>query len=175
MNAAPPSEAADPTFRLIYRSRDQIPVPERKVALGELFSNARSANKKLDITGALLSYGDWFVQLLEGEESAVRALYEHIARDQRHDMVTLLEAGAAPGRVFSRWSMARVAEDLDEPDTFLIAHRDGIAPAASLKPTAEQSEVLEAMRAAARGSDDVLVPAPAVAQPAVRRPGALSM
>ena len=37
------------TFRLIYRSIDLTPVDRRKVALGELFSQARSNNKERDM------------------------------------------------------------------------------------------------------------------------------
>lgn len=56
------------SFRLIYRSRDLIPSDRRKTELGELFSAARSNNKKKGITGALLVSDDWFVQTLEGEQ-----------------------------------------------------------------------------------------------------------
>jgi hypothetical protein len=44
------------TFRLIYRSRNNIPADRRKTELGTLFSTARSNNKKQQITGALLIY-----------------------------------------------------------------------------------------------------------------------
>lgn len=138
------------TFRLMYRSHDLIPPERRKVEMGELFSEARSNNKKLDITGALLLSEDWFVQTLEGEEAAVRALYARIEADPRHDEVALLSAGTVPERVFSRWSMARVSED-GEPDLPLLARTDGIHSAAGRKTTPEQEEVLDTMRAATRG------------------------
>ncbi len=137
------------TFRLMYRSRDLIPADERKAALGELFSTARSNNKKLQISGALLLLGDVFVQTLEGDEQAVRALYARIGSDPRHDSVALLEAGDVNQRVFARWSMARVSED-GEPDIALIAHQDGISRAASRGTTPEQEQVLASMREATR-------------------------
>ncbi len=148
-DAAPAGDAA-PTFRLMYRSRDRIPAERRKVELGELFSAARSNNKKQHITGALLLSDEWFVQILEGDESAVRALYDRIEADPRHDSVSLLETGMVDDRVFSRWAMAKVATD-GEPDIPLIAHQDGISPAAGRGTTPEQDSVLAAMRAAARG------------------------
>ncbi|MEO6699878.1 MAG: BLUF domain-containing protein, partial [Jatrophihabitantaceae bacterium] len=123
-----------PYFRLTYRSRDLIPAPDRKEVLGELFSEARSRNKQQQISGALLISDDCFVQTIEGEQAAVQALYERIRNDLRHDSVVLLAAGPVDELVFSRWSMARVADDLDEPDTFLLAGKDGISPAASLRP-----------------------------------------
>lgn len=154
-SGTPTDHAASPVFRLIYRSHNLIPGTERKTALGILFSEARSNNKKKNITGALLIHDDWFVQTLEGDEQAVQALYDHIAKDPRHSNVTLMETGNVPGRVFSRWSMAEVAESPAKPDVFLIAHTDGISPAAGHPTTPEQESVLNIMRAAARGESEV--------------------
>ncbi|MBV9796089.1 MAG: BLUF domain-containing protein [Actinobacteria bacterium] len=135
-------------FRLIYRSRNLIPPDRRKAELGTLFSAARSSNKKQDITGALLVHGDWFAQVLEGSETPVRALYERIQQDGRHDKVSILAEGPAE-RVFGRWSMARVSAE-GEPDIPLIAHRDGISPAASRGTTPDQEAVLDTLRQATR-------------------------
>ena len=135
------------TFRLMYRSRSRIPVGDRKVELGRLFSTARRNNKRAGVTGALLISGDWFVQVLEGDEPTVRALYEVIRADVRHDSVTLLDTGAPGDRVFGRWSMARVSED-GEPDIALLAHSDGIAPAAGRATTPAEHRLLATMRAA---------------------------
>lgn len=137
------------TFRLMYRSRNLIPPDHRRVALGELFSIARSNNKRRRICGALLVQGDWFVQVLEGEEEAVRGLYDRIVADPRHADIVLLDTGTVDGRVFARWAMARMSER-GEPDLPLIAHADGIAPAAGRGTTPEQERVLEAMREATR-------------------------
>jgi len=134
------------TFCLMYRSRDLIPAEGRKAELGSLFSQARS-NKAQQITGALLVSDNWFVQTLEGDEELVRALFERIAEDSRHDSVSLLDAGHVDGAVFSRWAMAKVVDE-GEPDIPLIAHRDGISPAAGHKTTPEQAVVLNQMRAA---------------------------
>jgi len=136
MNGTAPEPAPEATFRLTYRSRDQIPADRRKVALGDLFSTARSNNKDRDITGALLVRGEWFVQALEGEEAVVRRLFARIERDSRHDSVALLDARDVEGRVFSRWAMAKVAED-GEPDIPLISNKAGITPAAPRGATAE--------------------------------------
>jgi hypothetical protein len=139
---------ADGVFRLIYRSRNLIPPDDRRTELGSLFSAARSSNKKQDITGALLVHGDWFAQVLEGREEPVRALFAHIERDERHDRVSVLESGPAQ-RVFGRWAMARVSAE-GEPDIPLIAHRDGISPAAGRGTTPDQEAVLDVMRQATR-------------------------
>ena len=137
-------------FRLMYRSRNKIPADQRKAELGPLFSTARSNNKKQQITGALLIYGDWFAQVLEGAEGPVRALFATIEADPRHENISVIQSGTAGERLFSRWAMARVSED-GEPDIRLIAHADGIAPAMSRGTSPEQEAVLDIMRAATRG------------------------
>lgn len=148
MTEAAQAPEEDGVFRLIYRSRNLIAPGDRKSELGTLFSGARSNNKKQDITGALLVHGDWFAQVLEGSEEPVRALFAHIEQDDRHDQVAVLEAGQAQ-RVFGRWAMARVAAE-GETDIPLIAHRDGISPAAARGTTPDQETVLAVMRQAVR-------------------------
>jgi hypothetical protein len=150
MNDVAAGAAESRTFRLIYRSHNRIPAEQRKVELGTLFTEARSNNKRQHITGALLLAGDWFVQTLEGDETAVRALYSRIATDPRHDAVSLLDARLVDEPAFPRWSMASVSTDGAEPDTYLIAHQDGISPAAGRGSTPEQESVLGTMREAAR-------------------------
>ena len=138
-------------YRLIYRSRSLIPGTERRAELGELFTQARSHNKAHGISGALLVLDDVFVQTLEGDELVVEALLGRIRRDPRHDQLEVLDTGLVNGRVFARWSMAKVAADDHSPDINLIAHRKGISSAASRGDATEKQEaVLEVMRAAAR-------------------------
>jgi Sensors of blue-light using FAD len=149
MNEAAGSRDSDGVFRLIYRSRNLIPLDSRKADLGPLFSAARANNKKKQITGALLIHGDWFAQVLEGDEADVRALFAGIEQDPRHDNISVLETVPAADRTFARWAMARVSAD-GQPDIPLIAHTDGIAPAASRGTTAEQEEILDVMRQATR-------------------------
>ena len=141
--------AEQQVFRLLYRSHDRLTAGDRRAALGALFTQARSNNKARSITGALLLGDGAFVQMLEGDEAAVGVLFERIARDPRHDTVTLLESGPAPARLFARWAMAEVSGDRDT-DIPLIAGRGGITEAGALRTTPEQEAALEVMRAAAR-------------------------
>ncbi|HTT51809.1 MAG TPA: BLUF domain-containing protein [Streptosporangiaceae bacterium] len=143
------SQDSGNTFRLIYRSRNTIPAGRRKAELGLLFSAARSNNKRRHITGALLIQGDWFAQVLEGDETVVRALFAEIEHDPRHTDVSLIESGLAGPRRFARWAMARVSAD-GQPDIPLIAHQDGISPAASRGTTPDQEAILDIMRQATR-------------------------
>lgn len=151
MTHAAEAPGEESTFRLMYLSHNLIPADRVKKELGVLFGVARSNNKRQDISGALLLDGEHYVQVLEGDEALVRELYEHIAKDPRHDSVSLLESGTVDARVFSRWSMAQVGEG-DEADIPLIAHMDGISPAAGRRTTPEQEAVLDVMRVAATAS-----------------------
>ena len=139
------------SFRLIYRSRSQMPAEHRRTDLGDLFSVARSNNKKLGVTGALLIYENWFCQILEGEEAKVRDLFGTIEKDPRHDRITVVHAGESDHPVFGRWAMARVSED-GHPDIPLIAHQDGISPAARRGTTPEQEMLLDMMRDGTRAA-----------------------
>jgi len=140
---------AGPVFRLVYHSRSRLSATERKYQLGEIFSVARSTNKKIGVTGAMLITDDEFVQTLEGSEPVVRELYAKIFRDKRHERVTLLEAGDVPERVFGKWAMAKVAAD-GEPDIPLLTNVDkgGISPAQPRPTTEAQDTVLGYMRQA---------------------------
>lgn len=143
-------------YRLVYRSRSVIPEQERRAELGRLFTAARSHNKKRGITGALLLLDDCFVQTLEGDEGEVQALLARIRADSRHDALEVLETGLVDSRVFGRWSMAKVADEQDQPDLPLIAHVKGISPAAPRgDSTPDQEAVLQVMREAARGRQPV--------------------
>jgi hypothetical protein len=70
-------------------------------------------NPALDITGMLYLSGGVFVQLLEGPEAAVMALYLKIRQDPRHQRCTLLFAEVCSNRLFHDWSMAYL-HDIDE-------------------------------------------------------------
>lgn len=144
------TEPTEPgVFRLIYRSTDRLSSRARRQALGALFSQARGNNKARGITGALLLGGGTFVQVLEGDEAAVRSLYDRIVRDPRHDAVSLLDTGAVPARLFSRWAMAEVSDE-GGSDIPLIAGAPGVTEAAGHRTTPEQEAVLDVMRVAAR-------------------------
>ena len=84
--------------------------------LTALLHQARTYNRAHYITGLLLHTPDErFFQILEGEETVVRALYyDHIVHDPRHHRCRVLGAGACAERSFADWSMGfRVANALE--------------------------------------------------------------
>lgn len=88
--------------------------PFSKSELLELLAKARENNQRLGVTGLLLYKDGDFIQLLEGEASAVKALFSTIQRDSRHACSTVLTEGEAEGRLFSDWSMG--FRDLSDPE-----------------------------------------------------------
>jgi len=77
-------------------------------------------NSLRNITGILFYSNGHFVQFLEGDPAEVRALFEIILEDTRHDYVKLLYQRPARERLFEDWDMAVL--DLGEHD--LVARQD---------------------------------------------------
>jgi Sensors of blue-light using FAD len=142
------SDESKPVFRLIYSSHSRIEPEQAPTELGQIFATARRNNREIGVTGALVVADDWFAQTLEGEESVVRKLYEHIATDSRHEQVTLLQATNVEDRTFGRWAMARVSED-GGPDLRLLSNAKAgriVEAGADHHISPEQESVLAFMR-----------------------------
>jgi len=61
-----------------------------------------------EITGVLCSGEGIFLQVLEGERSAVNKLYVDICKDQRHTDIELLHFEEVTQRAFYAWSMDHI-------------------------------------------------------------------
>lgn len=73
--------------------------------LTELLIKARKNNSIQGVTGMLIYRDGNFIQVLEGEEAAVRNLYAIIQADKRHDGAIVICEGEIPERQFSNWAM----------------------------------------------------------------------
>ncbi len=80
----------------------------------EILSWSRTKNAEAGITGMLLYKEGNFMQVLEGEESAVRDLYTRIRQDPRHLGIVTLVEGERERRCFGDWSMG--FHDLSAPE-----------------------------------------------------------
>lgn len=76
-------------------------------------------NIRSGLTGALLAYGGWYMQVLEGEETAVADMLARIRQDSRHTSLRILHAGPIDHRRFGLWSMCASALS---PDDAAIVH-----------------------------------------------------
>lgn len=95
---------AKSTYHVLYRSRATHALTESD--LQALLEQARTFNAHQQLTGLLLYSDGRFVQLIEGLEEVVQALYARIQQDPRHTQVVTMSDGPGPQRWFSEWSMA---------------------------------------------------------------------
>ena len=94
---------------LIYTSRVTNNMDEQ--GLNDILEQARSFNRRNRITGYLLFNDGVFLQYIEGPQSVIKKLFTSIARDPRHQDVTLLVEGFLDERLFIDWSMGFQALD----------------------------------------------------------------
>jgi hypothetical protein len=73
--------------------------------LASLLEEARASNERMGLTGMLLHVEGSFLQVLEGQASVVDPLYARIARDPRHEQVTLVIHEPIAKRAFQGWTM----------------------------------------------------------------------
>ena len=90
-------------YSLAYVSEASAPLtlPD----LLELLRGSREKNAALGVSGILLYRYGTFLQLLEGSQSEVDALYATIARDPRHREVSTVLVEDRPDRRFAEWTM----------------------------------------------------------------------
>ncbi len=97
--------------RLIYISRSsQICGP---LAVQAMAAHAAEKNAAFQITGVLVKSGNYFIQVLEGAESAVLFLYNTIKLDRRHCEVRLIYQVITTVRAFDQWSMGCINVDAE--------------------------------------------------------------
>ena len=99
------AEAGDlaPVYRLAYVSRaSSLFQPEDLQKINEQSS---LRNAEADITGILIVDSGKIMQILEGREDRVRALFERIAQDPRHESVKQVAGNERSQRLLHCWSM----------------------------------------------------------------------
>lgn len=95
----------------------------RREDLVRILDISRSLNQENGVTGLLLFHGGHFLQVLEGNEAAVRETFARIREDRRHQQVKVLfESAVDPGE-FADWNMGFQA--LDGSEWLEFPHPDG--------------------------------------------------
>lgn len=105
--------------------------------LAAMLDHARTKNERLGITGMLLYRDGDYMQALEGEEEAVRELYETICRDPRHTSVTPIVEHGIEARSFADWRMGfreLLDEDLRSHPGFSDFLRHGFVESGQARP-----------------------------------------
>ena len=89
---------------IIYMSQAKEPFGTLELVI--LLAQARIFNAQHNITGLLIYGNQQFIQVLEGEQAVISALYERIAADSRHEAIVKLADMPLSKRGFTQWSMA---------------------------------------------------------------------
>jgi hypothetical protein len=116
-------------YRAIYSSR---PFGFDAAILNGILADARRANLRCGVTGALICRADIYLQWLEGAERDVRDTLARIMRDDRHVEVMLHVSEPVEARVFADWAM------LHDPAASWIWSQAEVAADAVERATAEE-------------------------------------
>lgn len=121
-------------YYLIYMSRASKHIGESE--LESLLAKSVKNNQDLGVTGMLLHINEQnalnlhglFIQVLEGPQDVVKALYDKISKDARHTHIVTLFSYQLEKRNFPDWSMGFKRIDSEalpaelkgwfDPDTF---------------------------------------------------------
>jgi hypothetical protein len=92
--------------RVLYVSR--AVGPQTSTVTASILSTAQAHNRQHGIGGVLCQGKGLYLQVLEGERSAVNRLYARIVADSRHRDVEMLHLEEVSERRYADWSMAHV-------------------------------------------------------------------
>lgn len=93
--------------------------------LKSLMKVSEDRNRLLGITGMLLYRDGYFIQVLEGEQETVEALYNKIVRDPRHINAVVVSREQIQTRSFGAWSMG--VADIERMDVGDLRKMDGFS------------------------------------------------
>jgi|GEM_PF-141590 len=96
-------DAQEGLHYLVYQSDATVPFGDLQLA--KLLAQSRAFNAVHGLTGVLLYSQGSIVQLLEGSEATVHAVFARIVQDPRHTRVIKLADGSTSRRLFAQWSM----------------------------------------------------------------------
>jgi hypothetical protein len=85
----------------------------------DILHNSRQHNAALNISGVLLYSEGTFIQVLEGRDSVIDALYSRIEADQRHKNITKLIDEPITEKSFAQWLMGFAVTDNAKTDKLL--------------------------------------------------------
>ena len=72
----------------------------------KILASCKVNNAPLNITGVLLYSETKFIQYVEGESTALTALYDKIKKDVRHEKAVMISYNPIQSRIFPSWQMA---------------------------------------------------------------------
>ena len=107
---------SQPLVQLTYASQATFSSHQQggvETEVARILLQSRRNNPKQKLGGVLHFGNGYFFQCLEGEQAAVNAAYDRIAKDPRHTGVQMLGLNIMQRRRFEDWSMKYVALESD--------------------------------------------------------------
>ncbi|MBT8276229.1 MAG: BLUF domain-containing protein [Bacteroidia bacterium] len=108
-------------YTICYVSSARVNITEDE--LTDLFGITEKNNIGKNITGILLYESGKFLQVLEGEETVLKNLYEKIEADSRHNNIFVILNQKCKRRIFekyaSRFSIVKSKEELQTIEIYL--------------------------------------------------------
>lgn len=89
--------------RLLYLSLARRPISAQD--LMAMSCNFAARNARTHVTGVLVYAGNRFMQVMEGEHTAIEVLMRRIERDTRHGDIAVVLDESVQTRLFSHWNM----------------------------------------------------------------------
>ncbi len=99
-------------YQIIYLSKASDNLNQQDIE--NILETAREFNSSKQISGCLIYHNHYFLQMLEGENDDISALYTKIKKDSRHTDIVLLYESTKYDRSFGEWKMGFV--DLNSED-----------------------------------------------------------
>lgn len=129
------------TYRLIYKSKASPDVTEADFRTIAMFASL--SNKQHNIAGLLLHCDGQIMQVLEGPEEDVKALYGKIEQDKRHVDITVEMSRDCKTAIFQKWSMGyRPVESSKQMDAFFELTRESLKQAIPNSATQELRDIV---------------------------------
>jgi len=100
-------------IRLLYVSKPVGPITT--YVTSSILETSSINNKSSEITGVLCQGSGIYMQVIEGQRSAINALFSRIMADKRHNTVEILSFEEIDQRRYGQWSMALVQLSLNDP------------------------------------------------------------
>ncbi len=90
-------------YRIIYLSSATTKFTNEEILT--LLNASRKKNEANEITGLLLYSDGNFLQIIEGKQKKIKALYAKINMDQRHRNIIKVFEGKVSHRIYPKWHM----------------------------------------------------------------------
>ena len=131
-------------YCIVYISSSKGLLSDEK--LNRILERSRKNNRASGITGVLLYFNGCIIQVLEGPEERVKALYEVIRRDTQHTQVIKMYGDFIMQRSFSDWLMGyktMSARELDHLEHKLSFINDSFDPVSKEKASNPVLSILQ--------------------------------